>query len=135
MKSLERAQNDLGGSSAGPVGSDAHTPTLFERRVDAIFRLLVEPPCSLFTVDAQRRVMEGVPNDLYKGLSYYELWMESIRTLLIERGVVDEAEVDARFAEVEARLMRDFHARQNAVRDDAMRNEAAREGGVEGGAG
>ena len=112
MKSLERAQNDLGGAPAGAVGDDAHTPTLFERRVDAIFRLLVEPPCSLFTVDAQRRVMENVPNELYTGLSYYELWMESIRTLLIERDIVTQDEVDARFAEVEARLMRDYQARQ-----------------------
>ncbi len=113
MKSLERAQNDLGGASAGPVGNDAHTPTLFEGRVDAIFRLLVEPPCPLFTVDAQRRVMENVPSELYTGLSYYELWMESIRTLLIERGVLTQAEIDDRFAQVETRLVRDYDARQS----------------------
>jgi hypothetical protein len=118
MKSLKRAQNDLGGSPAGSVGSDAHSPTLFERRVDAIFRLLVEPPCSLFTVDAQRRVMEDVPNELYKGLSYYELWMESIRTLLIVRGVVSDDEVDARFIEVETRMMDDYHARQRSAQKD-----------------
>ena len=112
MKSLERAQNDMGGTPAGPVGDDAHTPTLFERRVDAVFRLLVEPPRSLFTVDAQRRVMENVPHELYTGLSYYELWLESIRTLLVERGVLTEDEIDARFADVEARMMDEFQTRQ-----------------------
>lgn len=115
MKSLERAQNDLGGMPAGPVGDDAHTPTLFERRVDAMFRLLVEPPRSLFKVDAQRRVMENIDPELYTGLSYYELWLESIRTLLVERGVLTEAEVDARFSEVEARMLADYQARQRSA--------------------
>ena len=112
MKSLERAQNDLGGRPAGPVGRDAHAPTLFERRVDAMFRLLVEPPRSLFTVDAQRRVLEELPEELYTGLAYYELWMESIRRLLVERGVLDDEEIEARFAAVEERLAREYEARR-----------------------
>ena len=112
MKSLERAQNDLGGRPAGPVGRDAHAPTLFERRVDAMFRLLVEPPVSLFTVDAQRRVLEGLPGELYSGLAYYELWMESIRRLLVERGVLDDAEIEARCATVAERLTRAHEARR-----------------------
>tara|TARA_Y100000588_G_scaffold5510_1_gene6610 strand:+ start:97 stop:444 length:348 start_codon:yes stop_codon:yes gene_type:complete len=111
MKSLERAQNDLGGQPAGLVGHDAHDPTLFERRVDAIFRLLVEPPVSLFTVDAQRRVMENVASDLYTGLTYYELWMESVRRLLIEREVLTADEIEGRFAEVEEHLMREHKER------------------------
>ncbi len=112
MKSLERAQNDLGGQPAGPVGRDAHAPTLFERRVDAMFRLLIEPPRSLFTVDAQRRVMENVPNELYTGLAYYELWMESIRTLLVECDVLSDEEIETRFAAVQKRLTREYEARQ-----------------------
>ena len=111
MKSLERAQNDLGGQPAGLVGYDAHDPTLFERRVDAMFRLLVEPPVSLFTVDAQRRVMENVASDLYTGLTYYELWMESVRRLLIEREVLTADEIEGRFAEVEELLMREYQVR------------------------
>lgn len=112
MKTPERAQNDLGGRPAGPVGRDAHAPTLFERRVDAMFRLLVEPPVSLFTVDAQRRVLEELPGELYGGLAYYELWMESIRRLLVERGVLGDAEIEARCAAVAERLMRAYEARR-----------------------
>ena len=112
MKGLERAQNDLGGRPAGPVGRDAHAPTLFERRVDAMFRLLVEPPVSLFTVDAQRRVLEELPGELYGGLAYYELWMESIRRLLVERGVLGDAEIEARCATVAERLARAYEARR-----------------------
>ncbi len=98
MKSQIRAQNDLGGEPAGPVAPDAHEPTLFEKRVDAVFRLLVEPPVSLFTVDAQRRVFETVPAEVYKTYKYYELWLESIRLLLIEKGVLSQAEIDAKIA-------------------------------------
>ena len=115
MKSLERAQNDLGGRTAGPIGHDAHTPTLFERRVDAMFRLLVEPPLSLFTVDAQRRVLEGLPAELYTGLAYYELWMESIRRLLVVRGVLSEEEIETRFDAVEERLRREYEARRQSA--------------------
>ncbi|MSP51923.1 MAG: nitrile hydratase subunit beta [Alphaproteobacteria bacterium] len=102
MQSTIRAQNDLGGQPAGPVAPDTHEPTLFEERVDAIFRLLVEPPVSLFTVDAQRRVFETVPEEIYKNYKYYELWLESIRLLLIERGVLNQSEIDAKIAAIEA---------------------------------
>ena len=112
MKSLERAQNDLGGQPAGLVDHDAHDPTLFERRVDAMFRLLVEPPVSLFTVDAQRRVMENVTGELYNGLTYYELWMESVHQLLIEREVLTADEIEGRLTEVEERLIREYQVRQ-----------------------
>jgi hypothetical protein len=98
MKSETRAQNDLGGEPAGPVDRDTHEPTLFEKRVDAVFRLLVEPPISLFTVDAQRRVFETVPAEVYRTYKYYELWLESIRLLLIEKGVLTQAEIDAKIA-------------------------------------
>jgi len=101
MKSRIRAQNDLGGEPAGPVDRDTHEPTLFEKRVDAVFRLLVEPPVALFTVDAQRRVFETVPPEVYKTYKYYELWLESIRLLLIEKGVLAQAEIDAKIAALE----------------------------------
>jgi hypothetical protein len=99
-----RAQNDLGGHEAGAIDTAEHELTFFEKRVDALLRLLADPPRSHFAIDAQRRVMETVPEGMYKKLSYYELWMESIKRLAIEKGLVTHEAVAQRVAEIEAHI-------------------------------
>ena len=45
------------------------------------------------TVDELRRGIESIPEDEYLSLTYYERWLRSITTLMLEKGVVTEEEL------------------------------------------
>jgi hypothetical protein len=53
-----------------------------------------DPP--IITVDEMRRGIEELPPDLYDALSYYERWIASLTNILVEKGVLDAAELQAR---------------------------------------
>ncbi|WP_420392218.1 hypothetical protein [Acuticoccus sp.] len=98
----ERPIHDLGGEPAGPMDLAPHEPTLVERRVDALMMLLRAPPRALWTADENRRTIEGLPPELYDGAAYYARWVHAMRRLLVEKGVLTEAEIEARIAKVRA---------------------------------
>jgi nitrile hydratase len=54
------------------------------------------------TTDESRRAMEDMPADDYLALSYYERWVRSTEQLLVEKGVLSQAEIDRKMAELEA---------------------------------
>jgi nitrile hydratase beta subunit-like protein len=91
-----RAMHDLGGLPAGPIEREEHDPSLAERRVDALMTLLMGR--SIFNVDEMRRTIESLPRDVYERHDYYERWLLTIERLLIEKGVLSRAEIDARVA-------------------------------------
>ena len=97
-----RAQHDLGGLDEGAIDTHEHEVSLYERRADAILVLLAKQGC--FTVDAQRRVWEDLPPDVYRDTRYYDSWLLHSKILLIERGLIDESELQARIEEVAVRL-------------------------------
>ena len=45
------------------------------------------------TVDELRRGIESIPEDEYFALSYYERWLRSLSTLMLEKGVVSPEEL------------------------------------------
>ncbi len=95
--------HDMGGDPAGPIDRDEHTPTMAERRIDAMMLLLRNEPRSFWVTDENRRTIESLSPDTYRDTRYYEKWCLAMRSLLIEKGVLTEAEVDAKLAEVKAR--------------------------------
>jgi hypothetical protein len=104
-----RAVHDLGGTTAfgvafGPIDPLDHATSLYEKRVDALLMLLIHPDREVFTIDALRRTVEDMPQPVYDSVSYYDKWAVGIRNLLIERGVVTRAEVEARMAMIAAAL-------------------------------
>jgi hypothetical protein len=98
-----RGHHDLGGEPAGPVERTERDPVFWEKRVDAIFRLLTSPKCKVMTVDELRRGVEGLGPGAYDELSYYQRWIASITENLLEKGVLSVDELGRRLAEVEAR--------------------------------
>ncbi len=96
-----RAQHDMGGLPAGAIERDEHDPSFAERRVDALMGLLMAPERPIFNVDEMRRTIEGLPSDVYERHDYYERWLLTIERLLIEKGVLTQAEIDARIAALE----------------------------------
>ena len=83
------AIHDIGGLSrfrCSPVERDEAPPDAFGKRVDALRQVLAAK--KLMTVDELRRGIESIPEDEYFALTYYERWMTSIGTLMLEKGVI-----------------------------------------------
>jgi hypothetical protein len=99
----ERAISDLGGLPGGPVDTSEHEPTLTERRIDAMMMLLRSKPRSFWVTDENRRTIEGLEPSTYAESAYYERWVLAMRGLLVEKGVLSHAEIEAKLDEVRAR--------------------------------
>ena len=102
-KSRLRRHHDMGGLDAGPVERAEHDYAPWEKRVDAILRLLSSPKRGILQVDELRRGIEDLGPGAYDELSYYERWIAAIANLLIEKGVISIDELGRRMAEVDAR--------------------------------
>jgi hypothetical protein len=98
-----RAVHDVGGLAFGPIDREEHDLALWEKRTDAILRLLVTPGKRAFTVDGMRRVIEDYGQQEYDRTTYYEKWIRAVRNLVVEQEVLTREEVEARMAEVRAR--------------------------------
>ena len=88
------ATHDMGGAPrfrCTPVERDEGPPDEFGRRVDALRQLLAQK--KLMTVDELRRGIESIPEDEYLSLTYYERWLRSIETLMLEKGIVTEEDL------------------------------------------
>lgn len=83
------ATHDIGGLArfrCTPVEHDEAPPDAFGKRVDALRQVLAQK--KLMTVDELRRGIESIPEEEYFALGYYERWLRSIATLMVEKGIV-----------------------------------------------
>ena len=95
--------HDMGGLEAGSVDRTEHDYAPWEKRVDAILRLLTDKQRRVMTVDELRRNIEELGPGAYDEMSYYQRWMASIGNNLLEKGVIGVDELGRKMAEVEAR--------------------------------
>lgn len=98
-----RKPHDMGGDPAGPVDTHEHTPTLVERRIDAMMLLLRQKPRAFWVTDENRRTIESLSPETYRDSGYYEKWCRAMRSLLVEKDVLTEAEIEAKLDEVRSR--------------------------------
>lgn len=98
-----RGVHDIGGLPGGPIDRDEHAPTFWEQRIDALMVLLGDKKRRILDTAELRRGIESLGPEAYDTLSYYERWAASIATILIEKGVVTQGELDRRAAEIRAR--------------------------------
>ena len=103
MSDRGRAHHDMGGLPAGPVERGEHDYALWEKRVDALLVLLSDKKRRLIRVDELRRGIEQLGAKAYDEMSYYERWIASITSNLLEKGVITSDELGRKMAEVEAR--------------------------------
>ena len=96
-----RSPHDMGGLPGGPVDRDEHAPEFFEKRVDAMVRLLRSPERKVFGLDELRRGIESLPD--YAKLGYHNRWIRSIKLLLLEKGVLSEEEIARKLNEIRSR--------------------------------
>lgn len=99
-----RKPHDMGGDPAGPVDTHEHTPTLVERRIDAMMQILRQKPRAFWVTDENRRTIESLTPETYRESGYYQKWCLAMRSLLVEKDVLTDAEIETKLAEVKARL-------------------------------
>jgi hypothetical protein len=92
--------HDMGGQpNDDPIDQSEHVLMDWERRIDSIRGVLGDK--GYMTVDELRRAIEGLSPERYESLSYYERWAEAVEALLIEKGVLNAADLDATMARQE----------------------------------
>lgn len=100
-----RAMHDVGGLDFGPIDRSEHEQSYYEKRVDALMMLMTG--YQAFRVDAMRRTIEDYAAQEYDGIGYYDRWVVALRNLLVEQEVLTRDEIEARIADVHARLAAD----------------------------
>lgn len=86
-----RRHHDMGGLEAGPIDRSEHELAPWEKKVDAILRLLMAK--QIMTLDELRRGIEDLGPGAYDQLSYFERWIASIANILVEKGVLTVQEL------------------------------------------
>ena len=84
----------------GPIPIEENEPVFhadWEKQVHSVARALMGR--KHFNTDEFRHSMERIEASRYHQLSYYERWLEGITTLLLEKGVITQQEVDTRSAD------------------------------------
>jgi nitrile hydratase len=89
--------HDRGGwPTDAPIDRTEHELSDWELLTDGIFGALGRN--GVINVDEFRRGFEGMPADEYERALYYERFLYSFETLLVEKGVLAPGELDARVA-------------------------------------
>ena len=104
---VHRSHHDMGGLDAGPVDLDEHTQVHWEKRTDAIMRLVSDKKRQIITVDELRRGIEQIGPNVYDEMSYYERWITSVTNNLLEKGTITVDELGRKMSDVEARWQAD----------------------------
>jgi hypothetical protein len=74
-----RHVHDRGGwPDAGPVERTEHDYAMWEKRTDAMLRVLTRDQ-HIIRVDELRRAIESIPPRDYETMSYYEHWITPLR--------------------------------------------------------
>ena len=88
--------HDLGGMHGfGPVTPEPDEPVFhhgWERRAFAL--TLACGFLGRWNLDMSRHARERIPPPRYLDASYYEIWLEGLRTLLVERALLSAAELE-----------------------------------------
>ncbi len=94
--------HDLGGMHGmGALDVELNEPVFhaeWERRMFAV--MLACFAGGHFVVDEFRHAIERMDPAAYVSTSYYEHWLHAVETLLLEKGVLSPAELEARQAAV-----------------------------------
>jgi len=98
-----RQHHDMGGLPAGKVEATEHEFEPWEKRVDALMMLLSDRERNLLKVDELRRNIEAIGPDVYERLSYYERWITSITSTLLQRGAITSEELVRKLEEIDRR--------------------------------
>jgi hypothetical protein len=98
---MPKGHHDVGGMPAGPIDPSDHQLEDWEVLADAINQALGAK--GIKRTDEMRRAREEMDSKEYESMTYYERWIASIESILIEKNLVEREEVDRKVAEMEER--------------------------------
>ncbi len=94
--------HDIGGLAAGEVDRNEHDTAWWEWQIDAMIRLAMKK--GLFTDFAELRDgIERLDPEDYAQLTYYERWAKSLAYTLVDKGVLTQADLDAKVEAIRQR--------------------------------
>jgi nitrile hydratase len=89
--------HDMGGRAGfGPVLAEQNEPVFhaeWERRIYGLNGAL--GACDLWNLDEDRHACENQRPDIYLASSYYEIWLHMLETMLLQKGIVTESELQS----------------------------------------
>jgi nitrile hydratase len=85
------------------VDKSEHDLSWWEKRIDAIATLLMSPEKRVMRVDELRRAIEAMEPARYEQSKYYQKWLHAVETIMVEKGVLDRAEIEGKVKELEGR--------------------------------
>src|SRR6185437_12546964 len=101
----ERLITDIGGQPEGEIPRDEVPQLFWEKHMIAMFNVLWSK--GVFNLDEFRRIVEQTPLDEYKRSTFYGRRVDGMAGLLIEKGMIDEGELQARTDRILAAGTRD----------------------------
>jgi hypothetical protein len=99
-----RGYHDLGGLDGGPIEMDVTQAKPWEKLSVVLGNALGPKGAKVTRTDEVRRTREEMGAELYNQLGYFEKGIESMRRLLLEKGVIDKEALERRMAEVAKRI-------------------------------
>jgi nitrile hydratase len=101
---MARGHHDIGGMpGAGPIDQSQHELADWEVLADAINQALGAK--GIRRTDELRRVREEMESDAYRGMRYYERWIASMETILVEKKILTRDEIGRKLAEFASALL------------------------------
>jgi hypothetical protein len=95
-----RGYHDIGGLDYGSVDPRVTDARPWEKLSIVVGNALGMNGAKVIRSDETRRTREELGEQLYNELGYFERGIESMRRLLVEKGVVTDAEIEARMASI-----------------------------------
>lgn len=94
--------HDLGGmQDMGPIVPEMNEPPFHNKWEGRMFALFMAAfGGGHYNVDEFRHAIERMGPVNYLVGSYYEHWLHAVETLLLEKGVISQAELDAKYAQL-----------------------------------
>lgn len=99
-----RGYHDIGGLPAGPVETQMTETRPWEKLSVVLGNALGVKGARLVRTDEVRRTREEIGVEIYNELGYFERGTAALATLLIEKGLVGEDELEARMREIARRM-------------------------------
>ena len=95
-----RKTHDRGGwPIAGFIDKDEQQTMDWEMHVDGLVGVLRQK--GIIKTDELRRAIESIEPRKYESLKYYERWMEAVESLLMEKVILTNGELDQKVAELQ----------------------------------
>jgi hypothetical protein len=99
-----RGYHDIGGLESGTVDPTVTEARPWEKLSVVLGNVIGRSGAKVICVDEVRRSREEMGEQLYNELGYFERAIEATRRLLVEKGVIDEQELEARMAQIAAQI-------------------------------